>query len=171
MIISIQYLAKWAFTIENQTPPCWKQPYFLVSWKIPEVKADDQSSSITKGSIYCIKIMYTQPFSMEVDWAEIWCLMEACIYYVLYCRYCIFTLWGRIYRLLYCYKLKGCYSVRNVCKNCCLLAIRTPDGHVKHGHNMVANCTLIPVSHFFTENYHLMVPCVFTLWLLLGVMI
>ncbi len=29
--------------------------------------ADDQCTSITKGSIYYIKHMYIQPFSMEVD--------------------------------------------------------------------------------------------------------
>ena len=29
--------------------------------------ADDQCSSITKGSMYYIKHMYVQPFSMEVD--------------------------------------------------------------------------------------------------------
>ncbi len=36
--------------------------------------ADDQSSSITKKSIsiYYIKHMHMQPFSVEVDWKEIW---------------------------------------------------------------------------------------------------
>ena len=38
--------------------------------------ADDQCSSITKGSIYHIKHMYTQPFTTVVDWPEIWWLME-----------------------------------------------------------------------------------------------
>ncbi len=39
-------------------------------------KLDNLWSSITKGSIYHIKNMYIQPFSMVVDWPEIWCLME-----------------------------------------------------------------------------------------------
>ena len=33
--------------------------------------ANDQSSSITKGSIHYIKNMYIQFFSMEVEWPEI----------------------------------------------------------------------------------------------------
>ena len=39
-------------------------------------------------------IMYIQPFSMEVDWPEIWCLMEvSTMFYI--CGYCFFTWWGR----------------------------------------------------------------------------
>ena len=38
--------------------------------------ADDQCSSITKGSSYHIKHMYIQPFTKLVDWPEIGCLME-----------------------------------------------------------------------------------------------
>ena len=38
--------------------------------------------------------MYIQSFSMEVDWPEIWCLMEvSTMFYI--CRCCVFTLWGR----------------------------------------------------------------------------
>ncbi len=48
--------------------------------------ADDQCSSITKGSIYYIKGMYKQPFSMEMDWPEIGRFMEVTtVYYV--CTY------------------------------------------------------------------------------------
>ena len=39
--------------------------YFLFSWRNPaEMRAYDQSSVITKGSIYYV---YIQPFSMGVD--------------------------------------------------------------------------------------------------------
>ncbi len=56
--------------------------------------ADDHSSSITKGSIYYIKHMYIQPFSMEVDWQEISHQMDvSTMFYI--CRCCVFTLWGR----------------------------------------------------------------------------
>ena len=49
--------------------------------------ADDQGSSITKGSIYHIKHMYMQPFTVGVNWLEIWCLMEvSAMFYI--CRYC-----------------------------------------------------------------------------------
>ncbi len=52
--------------------------------------ADDQCSSITKGSIYHIKHMYMQLFRMEVDWPEIGCLMEiSTMFYI--CRYYVFT--------------------------------------------------------------------------------
>ena len=55
---------------------------------------DEQSAFITKGSIYHIKHMYIQPFCMEVDWQEIWHLMDvSTMLYI--CRYCVFTLWGR----------------------------------------------------------------------------
>ena len=50
--------------------------------------ADDQYSSITKGSIY--HILYIQPFTTIVDWAEIWRLMEvSTMFYI--CRNCVFT--------------------------------------------------------------------------------
>ena len=47
--------------------------YFLFfRRKFLKCLADDQSSSITKGSIYKIRhIMYLNPFSMEVDWQDI----------------------------------------------------------------------------------------------------
>ncbi len=38
--------------------------------------ADDQCSSITKGSIYFMKQMYIQPFTTVVDWPEIWRWMK-----------------------------------------------------------------------------------------------
>ncbi len=38
--------------------------------------------------------MYIQPFSMEVDWPEIECLMEVSIMLDIW-TYCIFILWGR----------------------------------------------------------------------------
>ena len=51
---------------------------------------DDQSSSITKESIYHIKHMYIKPFTTAVDWWEIWRLMEvSTMFYT--CRYCVFT--------------------------------------------------------------------------------
>ncbi len=56
--------------------------------------ADDQYSSITKGSIYHIKHMYIQPFTTIVDWSEIRCLMEVSAMFCT-CRYCVFTWGGR----------------------------------------------------------------------------
>ena len=38
--------------------------------------------------------MYIQPFSMEVDWQEIWHQMDVSTTFYI-CRYCVFTLWGR----------------------------------------------------------------------------
>ncbi len=38
--------------------------------------------------------MYIQPFSMGVDWPEICCVMEVSTLFY-FCRYCVFTLWGR----------------------------------------------------------------------------
>ncbi len=56
--------------------------------------ADDQCSSITKGSIYHIKYMYIHPFTIVVNWPEIGGLMEvSTMFYI--CRYCVFTWWGR----------------------------------------------------------------------------
>ena len=52
------------------------QSTFFCCGKILKKLADDQYSSITKGSIYYIKCMFIQSFSMEVDWPEISCLME-----------------------------------------------------------------------------------------------
>ncbi len=56
--------------------------------------ADDQCSSITKGSIYHIKHIDIQPFIMGVDWPEIGRLMEASIMFDI-CTYCLVTLYGR----------------------------------------------------------------------------
>ncbi len=55
--------------------------------------ADDQYSSITKGSIYNFKHVYIQPFTTVVDWPEIWCLMEVTTMFYS-CRYCIFAYCG-----------------------------------------------------------------------------
>ncbi len=52
--------------------------------------ADDQSSSITKGSIYYIKKMYMQPFSMEKGWSEIWCLMKVSTNTMFYIKLCFY---------------------------------------------------------------------------------
>ena len=61
--------------------------------------ADDQCSSITKGSIFYIKHMYIQPKTMGVDWPEITCLMEVSIMFYM-CTYCVFAWYGR--RILMC---------------------------------------------------------------------
>ncbi len=62
--------------------------------------ADDQCSSITKGSIYHIKHMYIHHFTTVVDWLENWHLMEvSTMFYI--CRYCVFTWWGS-WNLLAC---------------------------------------------------------------------
>ena len=42
--------------------------YFLLLRKIPEELADDQCSSITKGSIYHIKHISIQPFTTGLNW-------------------------------------------------------------------------------------------------------
>ena len=56
--------------------------------------ADDQCSSLTKGSIFHIKNMYIQPSTTVVDWPEMWHLMKvSAMFYI--CRYCTFTWWGR----------------------------------------------------------------------------
>ncbi len=64
--------------------------YFLLPWKILKKLADDQCSSVTNMSM--------QPFTMRVDWPEIWSLMEI-IYHVWYFTYCVFTLYGRVVQL------------------------------------------------------------------------
>ena len=53
-----------------------------VSEKFLKWLADDQSSFITKGSIYYVKHVYLQPFCMEVDWQEIWHQMDICFIFV-----------------------------------------------------------------------------------------
>ncbi len=61
--------------------------------------ADDRYSSITKGSIYHIKHMFIQPFTMDMGWPEIGCLMEVSVMLNI-CTYCLFTWYSR-----YCEKL------------------------------------------------------------------
>ena len=56
--------------------------------------ADDQCSTIAKGSIYHIKHMSIQPFTIEVDWSEIGFLIEVSTMFNI-CTYCVFT-WYRI---------------------------------------------------------------------------
>ncbi len=45
--------------------------YFPLPWQIPEKIADDQCSSIIKGSIYHIKHISIQPFTMGMGRPEI----------------------------------------------------------------------------------------------------
>ncbi len=68
---------------------------FFCLGKFLKKLADNECSSITKGSIYYIKHMYIQPFSMEVDWPEIWRWMEVSTMFNI-CIYCVFTLYGRV---------------------------------------------------------------------------
>ncbi len=68
--------------------------YFLLSWIIP-VEISRRSMLFHKGSIYHIEHIYIQPFSMEVDWPEMVCLMEVSTKFYI-CTYCVFTLWGTI---------------------------------------------------------------------------
>ncbi len=65
------------------------QTTFLYLGKFLKKLADDQCSSITKGSIYRINHITT-----VVDWPEIRCLMEVSTMFHI-CRYCVFTWDGR----------------------------------------------------------------------------
>ncbi len=68
--------------------------YFLWLRKFLKKLADNQCSSITKGWSSVSNIYTYNLFNMEVDWPEIWRLMEAStIFYI--CTYSVFTLWGR----------------------------------------------------------------------------
>ena len=68
------------------------QSTFFCLEKFLKKLADNECSSVAKGSIYYIKHMYIQLFSMEVDWPEIWGLLEvSTIFYI--CRYRVLTLW------------------------------------------------------------------------------
>ena len=61
--------------------------------------ADDQYSSITKGTIYHIKHLYIKHFTTVAYWPEIGCLMEvSTMFYT--CRYCVLTWWGSCFDLL-----------------------------------------------------------------------
>ena len=71
------------------------QSTFFCLRKFLKWLADNQSSSITKENICYIKHMHIQPFSMEVDWWEIWHYMDVSAMFDI-CRYCVFTLWGRV---------------------------------------------------------------------------
>ena len=72
------------------------QSTFFCLKKFLKTLADDQCSSKSKGSIYHIKHMYIQLFSMEVDCPEIWCLIEVSTMLQI-CTYYVFTLQGRLY--------------------------------------------------------------------------
>ena len=76
--------------------------FFLV--EILQKWADDQFPFISKGSIYYIKHVQIQLFSIGVEWGEIIvCLMKvSAMPYK--CTYCLFTSFG---------KFKGIYSCRN----------------------------------------------------------
>ncbi len=78
--------------------------------------ADDQYSSITKGSIKHIKHMYIHHFTTVVNWPEIGCWMEvSTMFYI--CRYCDFTLWGRVYGMsLWRYIFRGDWYYSSSCK-------------------------------------------------------
>ncbi len=58
------------------------QTTFFYRWRFLKKLADDQCSSITKGSIYHINIKYMsmQTFTMGVDWLEIGCLIMGLIF-------------------------------------------------------------------------------------------
>ncbi len=68
---------------------------FFYSGRFLKKLADDQCSSISKGSIYHINHMDMQPFTTVVSWPEIGCLMEVSTMFDI-CTYCIFTWDGRI---------------------------------------------------------------------------
>ncbi len=68
--------------------------YYLCLGKFLKKLADEQCSSVTKGSIYHIKHVSIQPFTMGVDWVEIECLMEVSLKFDI-CTYCIITLHRR----------------------------------------------------------------------------
>ena len=65
------------------------QTTFIYLGRFLKKLANDQSSSITKGSIYHVKHVYIQPCTTIVDWPEI-----STVFYI--CRYCIFPLWFRL---------------------------------------------------------------------------
>ncbi len=95
--------------------------------------ADDQSCSITKGSIYYIIYMYVQPFSMEVDSWEISHQIDVSTMLCI-CTYCVFTLWGTFPSLhnnkVYCNKVNWrcnalCWAVvdKGQCIICSCIAV------------------------------------------------
>ena len=89
--------------------------YFHLPCKFLKKLADDQWSSITKGSIYYIKHMNIQPFSMVVDWPEIW-MFNGSIYYALYLHILHFYFVGQNW-----------YKLFHVCVMLlCLRAIQPP---------------------------------------------
>ncbi len=69
----------------------------LLSFGLEDLLADDQCSLITKDSIYHIKHMSIQTFTMGMDWPDIASLMEVSIMFTV-CRYSDFTWYGRIVR-------------------------------------------------------------------------
>ena len=77
----------------------WHTNYFLLPWKDISNHISRQSMLlISKGSTYHVRHydvqLSIQPFTMEVDWPKIGCLMEVSIMFDI-CTYCIFTLYRR----------------------------------------------------------------------------
>ena len=66
--------------------------FFCLGKSVLKKLADDQCSFITEGSIYYIKHMHVQLFSMEVDWPEIWCLWKYLLCFIF--AHTAFLLWG-----------------------------------------------------------------------------
>ncbi len=73
--------------------------YILLPWKISEEISRWSMLFHTKGSYLPYETHISiQPFTMGVDWSDIWCLMEvSTMFYI--CRYCVcvFTWWSRIW--------------------------------------------------------------------------
>ncbi len=67
------------------------QTAFFYFGRLLQKLADDQYSSIPKGSIHHVKYMSIQPFTMGVDWLQIGYLMEVSVMFDI-CTYCVFTL-------------------------------------------------------------------------------
>ncbi len=83
----------------------------------------DQCSSITKGSIFHIKHMYIQTFSMEVDWPEICSVIEvSTMFYI--CTYCIFTLYGKAATGWQFDYFRGPVTYWNKCSHYCIVIMQ-----------------------------------------------
>ena len=65
--------------------------YFLLPWKIPEGISRPSMLFQYEGSIYHIKHMSIQPFTMGVDQHEIGCLMEVSVMFDI-CTYTAFCI-------------------------------------------------------------------------------
>ncbi len=96
-IIDLPYRVKLQYVHSD----CIQTTFFFHGRFLKKI-ADDQCSSITKGSIHNIKHMSILPFTVAVDWPESGCLMGVSIMFHIH-TYCVFTLNGRDckLRLLY----------------------------------------------------------------------